>query len=160
MTHYTRHDSPLGSLLLAASERGLSGVYFEEHKHFTGMQGWQHAPEHVLLKDAAHQLDQYFAGQRTTFDVRLDLAGTAFQRSVWQELLQIPFGHTIRYMQHAQRIGNPKALRAVGAAIGRNPVSIIVPCHRVIGASRSPTGYAGGLARKCTLLALEGVQLS
>lgn len=160
MTYYIQHDSPLGTLLLAASEHGLSGIYFEEHKHFTGIQGWQHAPSHLLLKDVACQLDQYFAGQRRDFNVPLDLVGTQFQQSVWRELLQIPFGHTISYTQHAQRIGNPKALRAVGAAIGRNPVSIIVPCHRVIGASRAPTGYAGGLAHKCTLFALEGIQLS
>ncbi len=160
MTYYIQHDSPLGTLLLAASEHGLSGIYFEEHKHFTGIQGWKHAPSHLLLKDVACQLDQYFAGQRRDFNVPLDLVGTQFQQSVWRELLQIPFGHTISYTQHAQHIGNPKALRAVGAAIGRNPVSIIVPCHRVIGASRSPTGYAGGLAHKCTLLALEGIQLS
>ena len=160
MTYYIQHDSPLGTLLLAASEHGLSGIYFEEHKHFTGIQGWQYAPSHQLLKDVACQLDQYFAGQRRDFNVPLDLVGTQFQQSVWRELLQIPFGHTISYTQHAQRIGNPKALRAVGAAIGRNPVSIIVPCHRVIGASRAPTGYAGGLAHKCTLLALEGIQLS
>jgi methylated-DNA-[protein]-cysteine S-methyltransferase len=160
MTYYMQHDSPLGSLLLAATDQGLSGIYFEEHRHFNRMHGWQQAADHAILQQAASQLDDYFAQRRTVFDLPLDLMGTEFQRTVWQALLDIPFGHTVSYMQHAQRIGNPKALRAVGAAIGRNPVSIIVPCHRVIGASRAPTGYAGGLARKCSLLALEGIQLS
>jgi methylated-DNA-[protein]-cysteine S-methyltransferase len=160
MIYYTEHDSLLGTLLLAATDQGLSGTYFEEHKHFKGIQGWQRTDSHALLKEAAHQLDEYFAGRRTAFDLPLDLSGTEFQCKVWHALLQIPFGQTVSYTEHAQRLGNPKALRAVGAAIGRNPVSIIVPCHRVISASRLPTGYAGGLAHKRSLLALEGIQLS
>lgn len=157
MTYYIQHASPLDSLLLAASERGLSGIYFEEHKHFKGKQDWQYDAQHALLKNAARQLDEYFAGKRTAFDLPLDLAGTEFQRTVWQELTRIPFGHTASYAQQAQRIGNPKAVRAVGAANGRNPVSIVVPCHRVIATSGAPTGYAGGLERKRYLLALEGI---
>src|SRR5690606_38877516 len=108
------------------------------------------------LADTARQLDEYFAGKRTAFDVPLDLTGTPFQRAVWRELNAIPFGKSVSYAAHAQRLGNPKALRAVGAAIGKNPVSIIVPCHRVIGSSGAVTGYAGGLERKRFLLALEG----
>jgi methylated-DNA-[protein]-cysteine S-methyltransferase len=153
------HPSPLGKLLLAATPQGLCGLYFEEHKHFKGSAGWRHDPDHVHLRRAAGQLDQYFAGERSEFDVDLDAAGTPFQRAVWQQLVGIPFGHTTSYGEQAVRVGNPRALRAVGAAIGRNPISIIVPCHRVIGASGAVTGYAGGLERKHVLLALEGVHL-
>ena len=160
MTYYLEHPSPLGLLLLAASERGLSGIYFSEHRHFKGKDGWQAASDLLHLKQAAQQLDSYFAGERYTFDLALDLQGTEFQRAVWQELMRIPFGHTTSYAEHAQRIGRPRALRAVGAAIGRNPVSIVVPCHRVIGSTGAPTGYAGGVARKLQLLAIEGIRLS
>lgn len=164
MISYIDHPSPLGRLLLAATDTGICGIYFEEHKHFKGMAGWtnpvaQSAASHHLA-EAAKQLDEYFAGKRTTFDVALDLSGTVFQRSVWEALMQIPFGKSVSYAQHAQGLGNPKALRAVGSAIGRNPVSIIVPCHRVIGSSGAITGYAGGVQRKEFLLALEGVSLS
>jgi methylated-DNA-[protein]-cysteine S-methyltransferase len=111
-----------------------------------------------VLKEVSRQLTEYFAGQRTQFDVPLDLAyGTAFQQSVWQALLKIPQGGTASYSEVSQRIGNPAAVRAVGAAVGRNPVSVIVPCHRVMGANGALTGYAGGLDRKTALLTLEGV---
>lgn len=159
MIYYFEHDSPLGLLLLAGTERGLSGMYFAEHKHFKGKADWQRHHDHPHLRQAADQLESYFAGERRTFDVALDLHGTEFQRAVWQELMSIPFGHTTTYARHAQRLGKPGALRAVGAAIGRNPVSIIVPCHRVIGSSGTPTGYAGGIERKLSLLRLEGIQL-
>jgi len=158
MTYYLQHASPLGILVLAANDRGLCGVYFEEeHKYFKGVSDWHPAQSHDLLNRAASQLDEYFARQRTQFDLPLDLCGTPFQRKVWEALIAIPWGHTRSYAQHAQHIGSPKALRAVGAAIGRNPVSIVVPCHRVIGASRALTGYAAGLACKQALLALEGI---
>jgi methylated-DNA-[protein]-cysteine S-methyltransferase len=157
MIYYIEHESPLGPLLIAASDRGLRGVYFEQHQHFDGKQDWQHAADHVLLNAAAHQFDEYFARRRTSFDLPLDIIGTAFQLAVWQELMKIPFGQTASYAQQAQRIGNPKAVRAVGAANGRNPVSIVVPCHRVIGTNGSATGYAGGLERKRYLLALEQI---
>lgn len=155
MICYTEHNSPLGTLLLAASERGLCGLYFEQHKHFNGKEGWQAADSHPVLSATAQQLDEYFASRRTRFDLPLDLIGTGFQRSVWQALTHIPFGQTASYAQQAQRIGNPAAVRAVAAANGRNPVSIVVPCHRVIGSNGAPTGYAGGLDRKHYLLALE-----
>lgn len=163
MISYIEQASPVGNLLIAATDAGICGIYFEEHKHFKGKDGWMRpqagstAAGH--LAQAAMQLDEYFAGKRTTFDVALDLSGTAFQRDVWQALADIPFGRSISYAQHAQKLGKPKALRAVGAAIGRNPVSIIVPCHRVLGSSGAVTGYAGGLERKCFLLALEGIPL-
>ena len=159
MIFYLEHDSPVGTLLLAATDRGICGIYFEEHKHFKGKHGWQHAPGHAHLLAAASQLDGYFAGQRTSFELPLDMAGTEFQRAAWQELVAIPFGQSITYSQQARRLGKPNAARAVGLANGRNPVSIIVPCHRVLGARGAITGYAGGLERKRYLLALEGIRL-
>lgn len=157
------HPSAVGNLLIAATDRGICGIYFEEHRHFKGRDGWQPpqagSPAERHLQEAARQLDEYFAGRRTVFEVPLDLKGTAFQRAVWAALSDIPFGKSTSYAQHAQTLGNPKALRAVGAAIGRNPVSIIVPCHRVIGSSGAVTGYAGGLDRKRFLLRLEGMAI-
>ncbi len=163
MISYIEHPSPVGTLLIAATDAGICGIYFEEHKHFKGKDGWlqiptQSASQH--LSNAAMQLDEYFAGKRTEFDVTLDLSGTEFQRGVWTALNAIPFGQSVSYAQHAQGLGNPKALRAVGSAIGKNPVSIIVPCHRVIGSSGAVTGYAGGLERKRFLLALENVAVT
>jgi len=155
MIYYTEHASPLGSLLLATTDLGLCGLYFEEHKHFKGKDGWLLDSNHATLRRAMQQLDEYFAGKRTTFDVPLDLRGTEFQRQVWNGLADIPCGEAITYAEHASRLGKTNAVRAVGTAIGRNPVSIIVPCHRVIGSSGSLTGYAGGLERKRHLLALE-----
>jgi len=155
MIYYTEHPSPLGSLLLAASERGLCGVFFEEHKYFNGPLGWQRDPVHPHLCNAARQLDEYFAGRRSVFDIPLDLSGTPFQQAVWEALQALPFGGTTSYQAIAQRIANPKAVRAAGTAIGRNPVSIIVPCHRVLGTAGALSGYAGGLVRKQYLLAHE-----
>lgn len=155
MINYAEHESPLGRLLLAATDSGLCGIYFEEHRYFKGTAGWRRNEEHPHLHNTAQQLDEYFAGQRTTFDIALDLKGTEFQRAVWRELLMLPFGHTTSYRNIAQRIANPKAIRAAGTAIGRNPVSIIVPCHRVLGTSGALSGYAGGLERKRYLLAHE-----
>lgn len=158
MMHFTQYESPLGRLLLAASEEGLSGIYFEEHRHFKGSAGWQPAINLAPLQEAARQLDEYFAGKRIAFNLPLDMQGTEFQRKVWHALMEIPFGQTISYAEQAKRIGKPGAVRAVGAAIGRNPISIVIPCHRVIGTSGRLTGYAGGIERKSALLALEGVQ--
>lgn len=153
---YTEYQSPIGKLLLAASERGLAGVYFEEHKHFKGMHGWLRNDNHVVLQQTQQQLAEYFARARREFDVPLDLSGgTAFQQSVWQALRTLAFGSTASYLTIAKCIGNPGAVRAVGAANGRNPISIIVPCHRVVASSGALTGYAGGLENKKILLALE-----
>ena len=153
---YTEYQSPLGKLLLAASERGLAGVYFEEHKHFKGMAGWLRANHYPVLQQTQQQLAAYFAGDRREFDLPLDLShGTDFQQSVWQALCTLAFGSTASYLSIAQSIGNPGAVRAVGAANGRNPISIVVPCHRVIASSGALTGYAGGLSNKTALLALE-----
>lgn len=156
MNAYIEHSSPLGTLLLAATDKGLSGLYFEQHKYFLGPQGWRRDASHPHLREAARQLDEYFAGKRRSFEVALDLRGTPFQRAVWEALLALPYGCTTTYQAIARDIAKPLAIRAAGTAIGRNPVSIIVPCHRVLGAAGSLSGYAGGLERKRFLLALEG----
>ena len=158
---YLHHDSPIGPLLIAASGRGLRALYMERHRHVPDAlpPDWIPAdadgPQRALLDRAVAQLDEYFAGERIDFDLPIDVDGSAFQRSVWDGLAKIPYGETISYGELARRIGNAKAVRAVGLANGRNPVSIVVPCHRVIGADGSMTGYGGGLERKVFLLALE-----
>lgn len=150
--------SPLGRIVLAAVDDQLLGVWFDEQTHLPDLSACTSAPDHPVLQRTALQLTQYFAGQRRTFDVPLaTVAGTPFQQAVWRALQDIPFGSTCSYGELARRIGKPAAVRAVGAAVGRNPLGIIVPCHRVIGASGSLTGYAGGLHRKTALLQLEGV---
>nr|WP_314626191.1 methylated-DNA--[protein]-cysteine S-methyltransferase [uncultured Noviherbaspirillum sp.] len=159
MIHYHMHESPLGSLLLAASARGLCGLYFAEHRHFKGPQGWLASEDHPYLLRAAGQLDDYFAGRRQTFDLPLDLAGTPFQRKVWQQLMHVPYGATTSYLLHAQAAGAGHAVRAVGTAIGRNPLSIVIPCHRVVAGDGALAGYAGGLERKRYLLAFEAAGL-
>ena len=148
--------SPLGPLTLAASPTGLIGVWFETQVHRPDLLQWAEDTTHPLLKLAANELAEYFAGHRSTFSVPLDLSrGTDFQQRVWQQLLAIPCGHTTSYGAISQQLGQPKAVRAVGGAVGRNPLGIIVPCHRVIGANGTLTGYAGGLNRKVALLDLE-----
>ena len=146
----------------AASAQGLSGVWFEGQRHGPSderLQSWTPDASNGLLQNAAKQLLAYLEGQAHDFDLPLDLsAGTAFQQSVWQALLCIPSGHTQSYGDLARRLNKPKAVRAVGAAVGRNPVSIIVPCHRILGAGGQLTGYAGGLWRKQALLKREGHQ--
>jgi methylated-DNA-[protein]-cysteine S-methyltransferase len=151
-----RHESPLGTILLAATPDGLAGLWFEGQKHHPDASSWPLEPQHPVLQEAMRQLDDYFAGRRTSFDLPLDLqGGTPFQQSVWHALLSIPCGEHTSYGVLSQRIGQPAAVRAVGAAVGRNPLSIVVPCHRVLGADGSLTGYAGGLERKTALLRLE-----
>jgi methylated-DNA-[protein]-cysteine S-methyltransferase len=151
------YPSLWGSLMLAVTDQGLCGVWFDGQKHLPDTRKWCKG-RNSLMDEAAEQLNAYFAGQRSQFDISLDLrAGTVFQRSVWQALLKIEFGRHDSYGAIAQRIGNSAAVRAVGAAVGRNPISVIVPCHRVLGANGALTGYAGGLQRKAALLELEGV---
>jgi methylated-DNA-[protein]-cysteine S-methyltransferase len=151
----TRIDSPPGPLILAATEQGLCGVYFEGQKHMPATETWIDDPSRFT--SAIKQLNEYFAGQRKAFDLPLTFAhGTAFQHAVWQALQTIPAGATLTYSQVAQHIGKPTAVRAVGAAVGRNPLSIVIPCHRVIGSNGSLTGYAGGMDRKQWLLRHEG----
>ena len=156
-----RATTPLGLVRLAASPTGLAGVWFEGQRHEPGLQlhgpaAWPQAPGHALLQEAAQQLQQYLAGQRAGFDLPLDLSGgTPFQQAVWRALLAIGRGATTSYGALSRQLGRPLAVRAVGAAVGRNPISVVVPCHRVVGANGSLTGYAGGLDRKTALLRLE-----
>ena len=153
-------SSPLGPLRLAALDHALVGVWFDGQEHLPAMADWHQDDQHPVLKQAAHELQEYFAGQRRRFDVPLHLGcGTDFQQRVWRSLLSIASGTTSTYSAISQTIGNPSAVRAVGGAIGRNPIGIIVPCHRVIGANGALTGYAGGLERKVALLQLEGALL-
>jgi len=155
---YTSHfDSKLGGITLAATDKGLAGVWFDRQRHSPDMSGWQVAADHPVLRKATAQLEEYFAGRRQNFDLPLDLShGTPFQQSVWRALLAIPAGETTSYGSISAGVGKPAAVRAVGAAVGRNPISVIVPCHRVLGSDGSLTGYAGGLDRKTALLELEG----
>ncbi|MDQ8189885.1 methylated-DNA--[protein]-cysteine S-methyltransferase [Roseibacillus persicicus] len=143
-------DSPVGSLTLLASPNGLAGVYFEDRYEEEWVAG-----ESAFLDRAEKELGEYFSGQREVFEVALDPVGTDFQRAVWKALENIPFGEVVSYLAIAEAIGNPKAVRAVGLANGANPISIIVPCHRVIGANGKLTGYGGGLDRKRHLLVHE-----
>ncbi len=143
-------------MILAVHGKRLAGVWFEGQSHQPDSSAWAHADNDPLLRQTASQLSEYFAGKRRSFDLPLDLGcGTAFQQAVWRALLGIDCGHTSSYGTLAATIGKPAAVRAVGAAVGRNPLSIIVPCHRVLGARGALTGYAGGLARKVQLLQLE-----
>ena len=156
---WTTHDTPLGPMILAASDAGLLGAWFEGQRHFSGPQPhWRREPDHALLREAGQQLEAWFARRRGHFDLPLAPVGTPFQQQVWQALARIDFGLTQGYGQLARAIGRPQASRAVGAATGRNPWSIIVPCHRLLGQGGSLTGYAGGLPRKQALLAFEGPQ--
>jgi methylated-DNA-[protein]-cysteine S-methyltransferase len=155
-TQQCRIDTPLGPMVLAASELGLCGAWFDGQRHQPDAGGWPHAVRHPVLQQAEQQLAAYFAGTLHAFTLPLDLTGgTAFQQAVWRGLLGIAPGQTTSYGALSRQIGYAAAVRAVGAAIGRNPVSVIVPCHRVVGAGGALTGYAGGLPRKTALLALE-----
>ena len=158
---YAECPSAQGNLYLATTERGLAGMWFTDQRHLPDVSNWQHAREisqKRIINEALNQLEAYFSGKLKQFDLPLDLsAGTPFQQAVWQALLTIPFGETTSYGALSSRMGKPQAVRAVGTAIGRNPIGIIVPCHRVVGADGSLTGYAGGLHRKEAFLALEGV---
>lgn len=150
-------DSPLGLVRVAASPQGVCGVWFEGQRHQPDASAWPTVEDHPLLQQATMQLTQYFAGQRRQFDLPLDLsAGTPFQQTVWQALQSLTCGQTCSYGALSAQLGRPTAVRAVSSAVGRNPVSIVVPCHRVLGANGALTGYAGGLDRKAALLKLEG----
>jgi methylated-DNA-[protein]-cysteine S-methyltransferase len=157
---HTTIDTPLGPMFLAASPRGLAGAWFIGQRHFpppAETAPWVGDETHPSLQAAGRQIASYFRGESCSFKLPLDMSsGTEFQQSVWRALIDIPPGQTQSYGALAQRAGRPAAVRAVGAAIGRNPLSIVVPCHRVIGVNGSLTGYAGGLDRKAALLSLEG----
>lgn len=153
MTQYRTIDSPIGLLTLAGRGSALTNLRMVDQTYEPSRAGW--SPDPAAFPDAVEQLDAYFAGELTDFDVELDLRGTEFQRRVWNALLTIPYGETRSYGEIAEQIGAPGSARAVGFANGHNPIAIVVPCHRVIGASGSLTGYGGGLDRKRTLLGLE-----
>lgn len=153
-------DSPIGRLKLVAGDAGLALIGWENDRR-----AWKHLngpmigrPEHPILRQAEEQLAEYFAGQRREFSVKLDLRGTPFQAAVWTAMLTIPFGRTRSYGEIARQIGRPAAVRAVGAAVGMNPVAVMAPCHRVLGASGALTGFAGGLPAKRGLLAVEDIR--
>jgi methylated-DNA-[protein]-cysteine S-methyltransferase len=153
MTYYQWFESPLGPLLLTSDGQSLTGLYLQGQKYFPSLgPTWQEQPQVSPFPQAQEQLAAYFAGQRHNFDLPLNAQGTDFQQRVWQGLGQIPFGETRSYQALAKLIGQPQAVRAVGAANGRNPIAIIVPCHRVIARNGQLTGYAGGLDRKRWLL--------
>ncbi|MGA8324516.1 MAG: methylated-DNA--[protein]-cysteine S-methyltransferase [Candidatus Cybelea sp.] len=152
---YTIVPSPVGKLRLVGSDRGLVAVSWESKRSSVPRLETMEDPHHPVLVEAARQLDQYFAGQRKEFELKLEFRGTDFQKRVWYELLKIPFGETRTYGEIARRLGNVNAMRAVGAANGRNPIPIIAPCHRVIGASGDLVGFGGGLEVKEYLINFE-----
>lgn len=155
-------DSPLGELRIVASTRGIAGIYMENHSHPPDPEKLGQllgsVADDPFIAHCASELAEYFAGTRTAFGVPLDAQGTEFQKRVWEQLARIEFGTSRTYGQLALALGDEKLTRAVGTANGRNPISIIVPCHRVIGADGSLTGYAGGLGAKLFLLRLEGIE--
>jgi len=149
-------ESPLGRLKLVASDKGLVAILWEkDNPRRVPLSNLVENDQHPVLVETQRQLEEYFAGKRKSFSIALDMRGTRFQKEVWEALLAIPYGETRSYGQLAKQLGKPRATRAVGAANGRNPVSIIVPCHRVVGSSGKLTGFAGGLEAKAHLLSLE-----
>ncbi len=157
--HFSEMPSPVGNLLFVMRDGALAAVYLEGQKGaLEPGPGW--IRDDASLAPFRRQFEEYFAGRRQNFDLPLGAVGTPFQQRVWAELVRIPFGKTITYGELATRVGNPAAMRAVGAANGRNPLSIIVPCHRVVGSKGDLTGYAGGLDRKRWLLDFERVALT
>ena len=153
---YKEMKSPVGKIKLVASSKALVAVLWErERPNRVKLDTMNLDPQHPILIEAERQLSEYFAGKRIQFDLPLQPDGTEFQKKVWQALRDIPFGKTRSYLDVARAVGSPDASRAVGAANGKNPLSIVVPCHRVVGANGALTGFAGGLETKATLLALE-----
>ena len=161
MIAYTYFDSPVQRLLLTAENGCLTGLTMAEQKHGPQIgKEWQHDNSAAPFAEAKEQLAAYFAGTRTDFDLPLHPFGTPFQRQVWEELGRIPYGVTVSYGELARRVGNPNACRAVGLANGRNPLFLVVPCHRVVGANGKLVGYGGGISRKQSLLAFEAAVLA
>jgi methylated-DNA-[protein]-cysteine S-methyltransferase len=158
MTRYARYESPLGPMFATAEEEGITHIEFLGAKYAPAAQpGWIEDPHSPDLAACGSQLTEYFAGRRTQFELRLAPRGSEFQQRVWREIARVPYGETISYAELARRAGAPGQARAAGAATGRNPVSLAIPCHRIVGSDGSLTGYAGGLERKRELLELEGV---
>ncbi len=158
IAYLTLKTPQLGELVLTANETHLTGISFAGSAHVpAALKEAKRDPEHPVLKQAARELQDFLAGQRKDFTVPLHAGGTEFQREIWQQLARIPFGQTITYGELARRAGRPEAVRAAGAACGRNPHAIIVPCHRVIAKTGALQGFAGGLETKKRLLAIEGI---
>ncbi len=156
MTYYTHFASPVGPMLLVSNGVGLTGLYMAQYRYGEEVgEAWSPEDDALPFRETVRQLAAYFEGTLTEFSLPLAMRGTPFQQRVWKELQAIPYGTTISYGELARRIGNPNASRAVGLANGHNPISLIVPCHRVIGANGKLTGYGGGLPRKAALLAFE-----
>lgn len=157
MTRFARITTPLGPMFATASDDAITGIYFEGARHAPEISPqWREDPGHGPLAECARQLAAYFRGERRGFELPLAPRGTPFQQRVWREIARIPYGGTITYAQLAARSGAPGAARAAGAATGRNPLTLVVPCHRVIGTAGGLTGYAGGVERKTRLLEEEG----
>lgn len=157
MTLYTRFETPLGTVLAVAREGFLTRVDFVDAKYVPAIDpDWKEDRQSAPLQECARQLGAYFDGERKSFDLPLAPAGTDFQKRIWRAIAGVAYGKTITYSELARRAGAPGSARAAGAATGRNPIAVIVPCHRIVGADGSLTGYAGGLARKTHLLELEG----
>ncbi|WAW88423.1 methylated-DNA--[protein]-cysteine S-methyltransferase [Xanthomonas citri pv. malvacearum] len=155
--HYDTFPSPIGALSVAADDKGVHHILFAQNRYDAIYRArWLHHPDAPLVREAREQLLDYLHGGRRSFDLPLAPVGTPFQLTVWRTLAQIPFGQTWSYAQLAQAVGKPAASRAVGAANGRNPLPIVLPCHRVIGANGALTGFGGGLPTKQALLQLEG----
>jgi methylated-DNA-[protein]-cysteine S-methyltransferase len=156
MNTYDYCETPLGRMLLVANGKGLCGLHFVGQKYFPKIdRSWKRGGGPVA--HARRELEGYFSGKRKAFTVPLAPEGTPFQRAIWKEIAKVPFGETLTYAELARRAGYPGCARAAGAATGRNPIGVIVPCHRIVGTDGSLTGYAGGLPKKKALLALEGV---
>ncbi len=158
MQYTSCYQSPIGPILLAADDTGITGLWFEGQQHYAqGLDSGCSSRETPILQQCKRWLDLYFSGEEPDFHVPLHPVGTAFQLAVWAQLCQIPYGATTTYGSIAKALGKPRATQAVGAAVGRNRISLLIPCHRVLGARGALTGYAGGMDRKQFLLTLEGI---
>ncbi|MGL4233903.1 MAG: methylated-DNA--[protein]-cysteine S-methyltransferase [Casimicrobium sp.] len=156
--YFTHFDSPMGTMLVVATDDAITDLHIVSGKYVPKIdEQWIDSPKLPVFLQLRQELGEYFAGKRKRFEVKLAPEGTEFQRAAWKALTKIPFGQTRSYGEQAAAIGKPKAVRAIGAANGRNPIAIVVPCHRVIGANGTLTGYAGGLDKKEFLLKLEGI---
>lgn len=156
MHYYDFYESPMGRMLIVATDEGLSGLYFVDQKYYREVESdWVQAEKHPIVRQTAREMKEYFAGKRQVFEVPLAAEGTSFQAKVWKAISSVKYGNTITYSELARRAGHPDAIRAAGTATGRNPITIIVPCHRIVGSDGSLTGYAGGLERKRGLQELE-----
>jgi len=157
MQYFDFYESPMGRMLIVATDQGLSGLYFIEQKYYREVgRDWLRGSNHKTVQETARQLTEYFAGVRKQFEIPLVAQGTPFQIGVWKAISSVKYGDSITYSELARHAGHPQAVRAAGTATGRNPITIIVPCHRIVGSDGSLTGYAGGLDRKRALRALEG----